>query len=80
VLLVSAFPVLALSTAFFLMFPIGFAVERLTGRHVDFSIVATALLKDGIGWLLIPGAALFAGGLLAYLLLSPRRLNKEAHA
>src|SRR5258708_1257591 len=62
-LLTSIFPVLALTTAFLLMFPIGLIVERIIGRRVDFSLVATALLRDGIGWILIPGAALLAGGL-----------------
>jgi hypothetical protein len=63
----SAFPVLALTTAFLLMFPIGWIMERATGNRVDyvhFSFVATALLKEGIGWLVVPGAALLAGSLL----------------
>ncbi len=72
VLLASVFPVLALTAAFLLMFPIGMVVEWIIGRHVDFSDVAPALLKDGIGWLLVPGAALLAGGLLAHLLSSQR--------
>ena len=71
-LLVSVFPVLALATAFLLMFPIGWTVQWVLGRPIDFNTVAPALLRDGIGWLLLPGAALFAGGLLAQLLLSPR--------
>jgi hypothetical protein len=78
VLLASVFPALALTCAFFLMFPIGLAIERITGNHVDFSIVATALLKDGIGWILIPGAALLAGGLAAHLLFSPRSSSQNA--
>jgi hypothetical protein len=49
VLLVSVFPALALTAAFLLMFPIGLTIERITGNQVDFSIVATALLRDGIG-------------------------------
>jgi len=69
-LLASVFPVLALATAFLLMFPIGMIIEWVTGRVVDFSVVATALLMNGIGWLLVPGAALLAGGLLVNLLLS----------
>src|SRR5256884_7376980 len=62
VLLASVFPVLALTAAVLLMFPIDMVVERVIGNHVDFSIVATDLLKEGIGWLLVPGAALLAGG------------------
>lgn len=73
-LLASCFPVLALATAFLLMLPIGFVFERVTGNHFYFNsgLVATALLRDGIGWLLIPGAALLVGGLVAHLLFSRR--------
>jgi hypothetical protein len=71
--LASVFPVLALAAAFLLMFPIGLIIERIIGNQVDFSIVATALLRDGIGWLLVPGAALLVGGLLAELVV-PRNL------
>src|SRR5713226_4801767 len=77
VLLASVFPVLALTAAFLLMFPIGLVVEWIIGSHVDFSDVAPALLKDGIGWLLVPGAALLAGGLLAHLLFSRRSSSQE---
>ncbi len=70
VVFASVFPVLALTTAFLLMFPIGLMIERITGRPVDFSVVATVLLRDGIGWILVPGAALLVGGLLAHFLLS----------
>jgi len=72
VLLASVFPVLALTAAVLLMFPIDMVVERVIGNHVDFSIVATDLLKEGIGWLLVPGAALLAGGVLAHLFFSRR--------
>jgi hypothetical protein len=72
VLLASIFPVLALTAAFLLMFPIGMVIERIFDHPVDFSIVATVLLKDGIGWLLVPGAALLAGGLLVHFLFSRR--------
>lgn len=73
VLFASVFPVVALTAAFLLMFPIGFAVERITSRHVDdFIGVATALLRDGIGWLVVPGAALLLGGALASFLLNRR--------
>lgn len=77
-LLASIFPVLALTAAFLLMFPIGWTIERITGNHVDFGAVAAALLNDGIGWLLIPGAALLAGGLLAQLLRRARRSSPGA--
>jgi len=79
VLLASVFPVLALTAAFLLMFPIDLFVERIIGRQVDFSIVATALLREGIGWILVPGAALLVGGLLVQFLLS-RRLTSRSVA
>src|SRR6266446_5302101 len=78
-LFASVFPVLALTTAFLLMFPIDLIVERAIGNHVDFSIVATALLREGIGWILVPGAALLVGGLLVQFLLS-RRLTSRSVA
>src|SRR5579859_4097151 len=77
VLFVSVFPALALTGAFLLMFPIGLAIEGITGSQGDFSIVATTLLKDGIGWILVPGAALLVGGLLAHLLLSTRPSTRD---
>lgn len=72
VLFVSAFPVLALTMAFLSMFPIGWVVEWIIGRPIDFSTVAPGILRDWIGWLLLPGAALFLGGLLVQLLFNPR--------
>ncbi len=77
VLLASVFPVLALTAAFLLMFPIGLVIEPIFNRPVDFSIVATALLRDGIGWILIPGAALLVGGLLVHLLISRRPSSQD---
>jgi hypothetical protein len=76
-LLVSVFPVLALTAAFLLMFPIGLIIERFAGNHVDFGIVATALLRDGIGWLLIPGAALLLGGLVVHFLFSLQSSSQD---
>ena len=67
VFLASTFPALSLALAFLLMFPIGIVVEWVTGSDLDFRFVATVLLRDGIGWLLLPFAALFAGGLLVQL-------------
>jgi hypothetical protein len=69
-LLASIFPALALTLTFLLMFPIDMIIEPIIGRRVDFNIVAAALLKDGIGWILVPGAALLVGGLLVRLLFS----------
>lgn len=76
VFLASVFPVLALTAAFLLLFPIDLVVEPILNRPVDFSIVATAILRDGIGWILIPGAALLVGGLLVHLL-PGRRLSSQ---
>ena len=78
-LFASVFPVLALTTAFLLMFPIDLIVERAIGNHVDFSIVAIAILREGIGWILVPGGALLVGGLLVQFLLS-RRLTSRSVA
>jgi hypothetical protein len=71
-LLASVFPVLALTGAFLSMFPIGLILEGIIGRRVGFSIVATTLLRDGVGWLLVPGVALLVGGVLVHLLFSGR--------
>jgi len=76
-LLASIFPALALTAAFLLMFPIGLIIERIIGRQVDFSMVATAILRDGIGWILVPGAALLVGGLLVHLLFSRRSSSQD---
>lgn len=71
VLLSSVFPMLALTGAFLLMFPIGLIIKWIIGSSFNgFGIVATTILRDGIGWLLIPGAALFVGGLLTSVLFS----------
>ena len=71
-LLASVFPSIALTAAFLLMFPIGFTVQGVTGRRVDFSQVATAILRDGIGWIVLPAAALLVGGLLVHALFGIR--------
>src|SRR6266849_216015 len=76
-LLASVFPALALTAAFLLMFPIGLIIERIIGSQGDFSIVATVLLRDGIGWILVPGAAFLAGGLLVHLLFSRRSSSQD---
>jgi hypothetical protein len=77
-LFVSVFPALALTFAFLFMFPFSMTIELIAGRPVDFSRVATVLLKDGIGWILVPGVALLAGGLLAQLLINTRSASHTA--
>jgi hypothetical protein len=72
VLLASVFPALAFTFAFLVMAPIGWSFERITGIRVYFDVVAAALLRDGIGWLLVPGVALLVGGLLAQAVSGPR--------
>ena len=76
-LLASIFPALALTLTFLLMFPIDMIIEPIIGRRVDFNIVAAVLLKDGIGWILVPGAALLVGGLLVHLLFGRRLLPQD---
>ena len=78
VILASAFPALALTGAFLFMFPFSLTIELIMGRPVEFSRVATVLLKDGISWILVPGVALLGGGLLAHLLLSTRSSSRGA--
>jgi hypothetical protein len=76
-LFVSIFPAIALTFAFLFMFPFSMTIELIAGRPVDFSGVATVLLQDGIGWLVVPGAALLVGGLLAHLLVSTRSSSRQ---
>jgi hypothetical protein len=76
-LFVSVFPALALTGAFLFMFPFGLTIQLIMGRPIDFSPVATVLLKDGISWIAVPGAALLGGGLLVRLLLSTRSSSRD---
>lgn len=77
VLLASVFPAVALATAFLLMFPIGMIVEWVTRNDLSFKIVAIVLLSNWIGWIVAPGAALLAGGLLAHLFLGRRSMQQN---
>lgn len=74
--LASCFPVLALAAAFLLMFPLGMVIERVGGSQGDFGVVATTLLGDGVGWLLLPGAALLAGAAVVGLLFGERSTSQ----
>lgn len=77
--LASVFPVLALAGAFVFLFPFDVIVKWVIGSKVDtFAIVATTILQDGTGWLLLPGAALLAGGILVCLFFRPRPSSPEA--
>src|SRR5216684_1803453 len=76
-LLASIFPALALTLTFLSMFPIDMIIEPIIGRQVDFNIVAASLLRDGIDWILVPGAALLVGGLLVHLLFSRRSSSQD---
>lgn len=75
--LTTVFPAAALAGAFLLMFPIGVTAELVTHRHSDWPMVAAFLLGDGISWLLIPGVALLAGGLLAQALMTGRGASRQ---
>ena len=77
-LLASVFPVLALTLAFLLMFPIGWIYQQIIGRQNDFGGLAAAMLRDGISWILVPGAALLMGGLLVQLLFGARASSQNA--
>ena len=68
---------LALSAAFVLMFPVGFVVQQVFGRPVEFGVVSSALLRDGIGWIVVPGAALLAGDFVVQRLFNRRSWSKK---
>ena len=68
---------LALTAAFLLMFPIDMIVQSVIGIPVDFGAVATSILRDSIGWILLPGAALLVGGLLVHVFPSLRSSSKD---
>jgi hypothetical protein len=74
----AAFPILALTLAFLLMAPIGLALGSITGRPNEFGAVASVLLRDALGWLLVPGVALLIGGVLAGSLVHPRQSQRDA--
>lgn len=77
-ILASTFPALAFTFAFLVMSPIGWSFERVTGTRVSFDFVAAALLRDGIGWLLLPGIALLTGGLVVRVWYGARSSSRDA--
>ena len=66
-LLSSIFPVLFYAVVFQIAVPIGFAIG-----HLPPSTLGIVFLSMSIGWVLAPGVALLAGGLLAQLLFGHR--------
>lgn len=76
--LASVFPVLALAGAFVFLFPFDVIVKWIIGSKVDsFAVVATTILQDGTGWLLIPGAALFLGGFIVSVFFRQRPTSES---
>ena len=60
----SVFPVLPFGVVFLIAIPAGLLMSRALAHH----IVASAFLTMMVGWVLVPGIALLAGGLLVQLL------------
>ena len=72
VLASSIFPVLPFAVVFLIAIPVGLVINHNLEHH----IVTAAYLSLSVGWVLAPGVALLAGGLLIQLVLS-RRLGSR---
>lgn len=68
VLASSVFPVLPYAAVFLIAGPVGLVM----GRNLSHYIVTRAIFTMAFGWVLAPGAALLAGGLLVQLFISRR--------
>jgi len=68
VLASSIFPVLPFAVVFLIAIPVGLVIGHNLAHH----IVTAAFFTMGLGWVLAPGATLFAGGLLVQFLFSRR--------
>ena len=68
VLVSSIFPVLPFAVVFMMAIPVGLVIDHAVAHH----IVAAAFFTMTIGWVLVPGIALLAGGLLVQFLRSER--------
>jgi hypothetical protein len=68
IFLSSVFPVLP----YFVLFLIAFPVSVILDDHVAHNVMLSALLIGLIAWVLVPGTALLAGGLLVELLRARR--------
>lgn len=66
VLVSSIFPVLPFAVVFMIAIPGGLVLSHALAHH----IVTAAFFTMTIGWVLVPGIALLAGGLVAYFFLS----------
>ncbi len=75
-LLASVFSAVAFASAFLLMLPIGLAAELVTHRHSEFGDVGAGLLRDGLGWIVIPAMALLLGGLACQFLTGRGKLRQ----
>lgn len=73
VLLSILFPVLP----YFCFCVIGFPMALILEKHFAHSILASAILLGFVGWVLIPGTALLAGGLPAQLFLSRQLASRD---
>jgi hypothetical protein len=69
----SIFPILPSIAVFSVVLPVGLIIDR----QVGVTVVAASLLRGVIGWVLIPGMALLAGGLLAEFILSRRSVSRS---
>jgi hypothetical protein len=72
VLASSIFPVLPFGVVFLIAIPVGLVINHNLEHH----IVTAAYLSMSVGWVLAPGAALLAGGLLVQLFLSRRQASR----
>jgi hypothetical protein len=74
VLLASIFPVLSLAACLFVILPVSFIVDP----HVEHRIRMASFLRSFFEWVLVPGAALLAGGLPILLFLSRRLASRSS--
>jgi hypothetical protein len=63
-LIASVFPVLPFVAAFVIILPVSLIIDR----HVAHNIAVAGALVTAFSWILVPGVALLAGGLLAVFL------------
>ena len=73
VLLASIFPVLSLAACLFVILPVSFIVDS----HVEHRIRMASFLRSFFEWVLVPGAALLAGGLPVQHFVSRRLASRH---